>query len=1117
MLTDPASLENNYRVLPLLIGCIVPVSILINVPSITSPWVGTAIYNETTKDWEEIEAIQIPHWISAMIILALIMAIICNICVLLRFLERHVWRSVILSLITATLQDALCIGAIVPFCVLYPPHKGFVYLEGFWTMIASMVFSFTATVLMSIDLHRTPFFRLQGSGVTPKQRILIAEAMALCFYLAVGAMAYIYVENWTFLDALFFVMVTITTIGFGDRVPKTTGGRVLIIFYASGGIVLLAMVINSIRYVILEDLHRQFAIRAKERKASRLARRLERKEQRTREEEHRQRLHNAMERLHRMESEGGIGRLNSNEDTHTLSRYFTHFPRHFGLSNGNQVKLPSMFTRNPEATENKQVEGAEDQGGHHSDTTLDGGPNDNSLEETRVGDALAPERVDTGVTLQDQFDYERQRSTSNENNTDDELLRYATMRPAAMYLPEDHRPWWRRILPSRRKTVDIAPTHTPTMEEQREADKKQAYNDTMKEYRARLRFSAVMLLSFWVVGAVIFKYVESWDFGTSMYFVFIAFSTIGYGEYVPRTLAGRAIFLAYCLLGVATLTSLASMISEVLGKRMRKHVVETHLRRAERLGALEETDYPADHLDLEAGISNDQESVLPCDERVHVLHGLVDDAPVEPDASSTDSSCRGSLQKLVKVSKDFDHLLQKMLGLNRAPESNQASVHRLEPSRPPLSTPGAIVEYLEKEEDASDRYLSPSISRDITSASSIHRGSLRPSMHLRRHSSDQHVRTYHGPSSVKSSSDGNQFKITAWPTSGASTTGAHLPDTRRNISPSPSPSIMSSMLPVTSSVSSYRHNKAGTITVAAIDWNNLIEYAKQFKALTEACEESLLKIAAWEASQKKLRERRFRARIRQKKLLEERRRQLEEQEVTRGEDDLEQEDELDELEDWDEEGSNDDEEDEALDRRRGRIVTSLLGATDRRSLRRSQSRGRRDRLSTVSRVCSRQEDDGEDEDEAEDEDERPGANSGLNSNSNHLQHPHRAPSSPISLSAQLQARLKGQRRKNSSKRQWQSTSHARDHNVNHRHRSADTGDGREEWRRREESSHRRGSAGTSDNHRRLSATSIGTDANMAAIQSVLSGPTAMAAPDSGPSVSLIVPGSILVDSPPPSP
>jgi len=32
------------------------------------------------------------------------MSVICNICVLLRFLERYTWHAVILSLITATIQ-----------------------------------------------------------------------------------------------------------------------------------------------------------------------------------------------------------------------------------------------------------------------------------------------------------------------------------------------------------------------------------------------------------------------------------------------------------------------------------------------------------------------------------------------------------------------------------------------------------------------------------------------------------------------------------------------------------------------------------------------------------------------------------------------------------------------------------------------------------------------------------------------------------------------------------------------------------------------------------------------------------------------------------------------------
>jgi hypothetical protein len=183
-------------------------------------------------EWENTQELEIPRWMSSMVVVALVMAIICNICVLFRFLERHIWHSTVLSLITASAQgtldpsreifdifiyfsyqqrlilmgpysnlDILSIGAIIPFCILYPPSK-YIYLEGFWTMIASMAFSLTATVLMSIDLHSTPNFRLQGSGVTHKQRILIAEAMTLCFYLAIGALIFIYIEKWTFSDSM---------------------------------------------------------------------------------------------------------------------------------------------------------------------------------------------------------------------------------------------------------------------------------------------------------------------------------------------------------------------------------------------------------------------------------------------------------------------------------------------------------------------------------------------------------------------------------------------------------------------------------------------------------------------------------------------------------------------------------------------------------------------------------------------------------------------------------------------------------------------------------------------------------------------------------------------------
>ncbi|KAG0352915.1 hypothetical protein BGZ54_002514 [Gamsiella multidivaricata] len=962
-----------------------------------------------------------------MIILALVMAIICNICILFRFLERRIWHSVILSLITATLQDILCIGAVIPFCILYPP-KDYVYLEGFWTMIASMVFSLTATVLMSIDLHRTPNFRLQGSGVTHKQRILIAEAMSLCFYLAIGALIFIYLEHWTFLDALFFVMVTITTIGFGDRTPATAGGRAFVIFYAAGGIVMLGLVVNSIRYVILEDLHREFATRTKDRKAKREARRIERKEQRAREEEGRQRVNDALERIHQMESVGRVEEhTESSESNQYHSHYFTHFPRHFTLSRQHHPRLPAIFTHGPDTSESKSVQGIEESRVSNSDSTL----GDESIEMSRTGTAhkpsidsapVKPQHQDTSVAFQDPRHPTRQQTSGSVDA--EELPYYTTLESRPVHGPGENKHWWQRIFKIQKKTPQLV-IHTLTPSEQREEDRKQSYRETIKEYRGRLRFSALMFMIFWIVGAIIFTFVESWDFGSSMYFVVIAFTTIGYGDFVPKTIAGRAIFLAYCLLGVVTLTSLASLIAEVLSKRMRKHVVESQMRRVERIEeAIDETHELGgnENVGLEEGLQLQNGDGLERG-RVRVLSDLVEVEHEESEPMAVDNTCQGSLQQLVMVSKIVDQLLQKVLGIDYSEDEGHQGLLGCEPPRLPLHTPGAILNYLEKEEDASDTYLSPSISRDITSTSSIHRNSIRPLMHKRRHSVDPRSDSYCETTST-SSNDTPQFKITAWPAAVTSTPGVHSSDTDRVRAPSPALALPAS---ATGPFAGHRHHRDGNITVSAVEWQHLIDYAKQFKVLAVACEETLQKVIAWEESEKKLRQRRHEARLRQKRLLEDRRRQLQELEESRAgvdgnatDEDLDEEEELEELEDWDEEGSNDDEEDEALDRRRNRITTSLLGFSKPIHRSRSRSRGRNRQPSTT-----------REEPVVELNNQQP--QQSRQSQPPHQQHQRQRPS--VSLASKLQARLRSQDRK-SFQRQARSRSRPRDCELGRR-RSGD--------------------------------------------------------------------------------
>ena len=72
-------------------------------------------------------------------------------------------------------------------------------------------------------------------------RYIAGSAVAL---IALGTVAYHLIEGWSWVDSLYFSVVAITTVGFGDLTPSTDASKLFTVFYILTGVSIIATYLN---------------------------------------------------------------------------------------------------------------------------------------------------------------------------------------------------------------------------------------------------------------------------------------------------------------------------------------------------------------------------------------------------------------------------------------------------------------------------------------------------------------------------------------------------------------------------------------------------------------------------------------------------------------------------------------------------------------------------------------------------------------------------------------------------------------------------------------------------------------------------------------------------------
>lgn len=246
---------------PLIAGTFGPMASAFNICAVAVDW---RIYVDATSTESEGAHIPDPKWLVGINAVSLAIALISNISLLSHMTGRMRFSiaapiTIIGWYISGFIDIALVCAAqthlpLPDATATYSQAYYYGCFAGAIYVLLSMMLTFTAFGVFIG--HYSNSFKL-----TMSQRSLMLQTMLYLGYLLAAAAVYTKIEGWNFLDSVYYINVTLFTIGFGDFSPKTHLGRSLYLPMSIGGILFVGLIIANIRTLVLESAGRKISTR----------------------------------------------------------------------------------------------------------------------------------------------------------------------------------------------------------------------------------------------------------------------------------------------------------------------------------------------------------------------------------------------------------------------------------------------------------------------------------------------------------------------------------------------------------------------------------------------------------------------------------------------------------------------------------------------------------------------------------------------------------------------------------------------------------------------------------------------------------------------------------------